>query len=204
MLFFSCLNLAKAASDKNPHEFTFYNISHEDTMNIAAEKLRLKGFECGLGKSTYLGTNDIRVLQNSQKSIDKIEKIINMDKLLEASGKGLEFEQMTIDVLLCPPLEGSPFSASLYIFSGLDHKILAIRVGLEKFQNVSDKLKAKFGSCISEGYCEIGKSILILSKKMKWPFQVYFFDNLKLHYDNIKKKKEMSEKKIEEKLNEAF
>ena len=127
-----------------------------------------------------------------------------MDRELKEFGKDLDFKDMPIDVLICSPLAASPFADSMYLFSGYNQKLLAINIEIEKFEMVRNRLITKFGSCISEGYCEIGNSVLLLDEKNQWALQVYFHHNLELHLKDVQMKKAINEKSIEKKLNEAF
>jgi len=184
--------------------FKFYNVGAQDTTETATKKLTANGFQCGLGKSTFLGIKYVQEKKSERNTTEKIEKIMAMDKDLENFGEGLEYKEMPIDALICTPLEENPFSISTYLFSKFDQKILAIEIKVENFELVKDKLASKFGSCILDGYCESEDSVLILVQNGEWHLHVYFFENLKPHHKKIKNLKAVKDKKFKEEINEAF
>ena len=204
IIIFSQHGIISAASDTMLNEIKLYGNGAKDTKDTAAAKISAKGFQCGSGKATFLEFKDIQRQSISQKITEKIEKIIALDEDLKKYGEGLSIKDMPINLIVCGVLENSPFAFTTYYFSEFDQKILAIMIEIENNELVIDKLAMKFGSCILKGYCESEKSILFLVNISGLRLQVYFYENLKSHYDNIKKKNAMNDKKMEEKLNEAF
>jgi hypothetical protein len=186
------------------NDFKFYNIGAEDTMETAKEKLAANGFQCLQAKATFLAISKVQEQRRGGKTTEKLEDIMAMDKVFEVYGKGLDYQEMPIDVIACKPLDDSPFAISTYFFSIFDHKILAIEINVEKFEIVKDKLTLKFGACLLERYCENENSILILIQNQGWHMKAYFYENLKPHFDKINEQKALKDKNIEQQINDAF
>ena len=193
-----------ASSDTSTGSVTFYGIGADDIKATASEKLAALGFDCGTAKSGYLGIRTIQDRTPSLKSNEKIRELASIDDDLKEFGKGLDYEEKPINVLVCSPLKDNPFKSSIYFFSKFDQKILAIQTEIEKIEPVKERLTSKFGECISKGYCENNESILILSRHGAWSLNIFFFENIKSHYKNLKNLKAEKDKKQNEQLNKAF
>jgi hypothetical protein len=204
IIYFPQQYLMATSSDKMPSSFKFYEVGANDTIAIAAKKLAENGFDCASAKSKFLGVRNIQGKTGKLKHYEKIRKLRTIDEDIEEFTKGLEYEEIPIDALVCTPPKDSPFIVSTYFFSGFNQKTLAIDIEIEKFDLVEDKLTSKFGSCISEGYCESEDSIVILTKSKIRKLHVYFLNNIKPHYEKIKKLKELKDQNLKEKLNQAF
>ena len=197
-------NPINASSDKILNEFKFYNIGVEDTKDAALKKLTDNGFHCAPAKATFLGIEETQKIRLDQKPKEIIDDLIAMDRDLKEYSNGIKYKDMPIDVLACNPPADSPFDFSTYSFSISDKSILVIDIEIKKFDILKEKLTSKFGSCILEGYCQGQDNIVILIKNKVWQLHVYFYNNIKPHYEKIKKLKNSKDKKLKEKINDAF
>ncbi len=204
IIVFSQQNVINASSTRMLKKFTFYGIGVGDTKETVANKLNTNGFQCGEGKASDVGIRNVIELRGEHKPTELIGKLLAIDKDLKDHGQGLAIKDMPVDVIGCSSIVNSPFTFSEYFFSKFDGNIVAIDIGIEKINIVKEKLTSKFGSCVSEGYCESDNSVLILTQKRGWSLHVYFFENLKLHHNKIKGLKDLRDKKVKEKIDEAF
>ena len=203
-LFFTDMGFASERSDKMINQFKFYKIGGEDTVDTAAEKLDTINYHCVRGNATFLETKSVQNSLHNQKASERIKELVVMDEVLEDHGRGLEIEEMPIEALVCTPPDKYPFSTSAYFFSGFEKKLLTFWIKIRKIDMVREKLVAKFGYCVKEGYCEGENSVLFLVDKNGWHLHVYFFNNIKSHYERIKRIVELNNEKIKENINEAF
>ena len=204
IVFFFHQGTLSASSDKTPNEFKFYKIGNNDSLGSAKKKLNDHRFECLSGRTALLDIKSVEKELSRKNLPKKLETISSMDADFEINAKGMEYEEMPIDVLICSPLAVSPFTESTHYFSRSYNKIMAIRIVINNFERVKNKMVSKFGSCIQDGYCEIGNSIIIISERSNWQLQVYFYGNLKAHFDRLKKENDLINKKIQRSIDEAF
>ena len=197
-------NLSIASSDKHYSDFKFYGIGATDTLTTVKEKLNANNFPWARGKAVYLGMNRVQKNRISQKTTKNLEMTMAMDSDLKDFGEGLAYEDMPIDTIDSGFPEDSPFNSVSYFFSSFNHKILLIEIMIAKSDVIKEKLSSKIGSCIMDGYCENENSILIVTQNSGWNLHVYFFENLKPHYEKIKKLKAVKDKKIKSDIDEAF
>jgi hypothetical protein len=204
MLLFLQLCFFCPAYGKKQNEFKFYNIGSVDKLTTAIEKLNSNGFSCVQGKAFFLNIKSFQEHGKNRKTPDKIEEVMTIDKTYEKMGKGLSYDEMPIEVIDCIPPADSSFVYTTFYFSKFNQKILTIKIGIEKINILREKLIRKFGSCISDGYCESEESILFLIHEGDWHLHSYFFKNIKQHDEKLKKFIELKTKKLEESIDKAF
>ena len=197
-------SLFGASSNTLHEEFKFYDIGPEDSKDTAEKKIDANGFQCLQGKAAYFHFEAIYKQSIYQKKTKKIDEIIAMDNDFKKFGEGIAIKDLPVDLFYCRPPENSPFEESAFYFSTFDHKILAIEIEINRFDLIKDKLTSKFGSCITEGYCDIGDSIMILAEINGLQLKVYYYGNMKSHYNKLKEKRALEDKKMIEQNKEAF
>jgi len=203
IVFFS-FEIIGASSDNLQNEFRFYNIGPEDSKDTAAKKIDINGFQCLQGKAAYFHFEAIHKQSIYQKKTERIEEFIAMDEDFKNFGEGIPIKDLPVDILHCRPPENSPFEESTFYFSTFDHKLLAIGIEIKRFDLIKDKLTSKFGSCITKGYCEIGNSMMILAEIRGLHLKVYYYGNMKSHYNKLKEQRALKDKKMMEQNKEAF
>lgn len=204
MIFFFQLGAINGSAGNEPNEFKFYNIGVKDTKDTAEEKLNAIGFQCLQGKAMFLDIKKVQKQGISKITTEKIEELITIDNIFKDYGQGIDPKGLSMSVLGCLPPEDSPFAFSKFYFSEFDQKLLSIGIMIKQFDLVKEKMNLKFGPCLSKGYCESDNSILILAQFNELHLKIYFYESLKSHYEEIKKLLEFKNKKIVEKIDEAF
>jgi hypothetical protein len=205
LIIFSFMSVTTdAANVKSSGEFKFYDIGENDTKATTSTKLSAKGFTFLNGKATHFGIRKMKDKFSFHKNSGKMDEIAAMDDDFERFGEDLKIKDMPIDLIGCSVVDNDLFGHSRFYFSAFDNRILAIVIEIQNFNLVKEKLAIKYGSCIAEGYCEIGDSILTtVNTKIKY-LQVYFYKNLKSHHNMIKKMKVQKEERSVKRFDEAF
>lgn len=185
-------------------EFKFFDIGGEDTIETAKRKINQAQFQCVKGKTTFLKLANIQKIIDAKVHPKTLNRLVLMDKTLESFGQNLPYEEMPIDVFSCSPKQESPFLFVQMLFSTYDKTILSLEIQTEQFQASAQKLSAKFGDCIFEGYCENKKNVLVLADKPGWNIKVTFQNNLTVIYESINRLQQERKNENENEIENAF